>query len=96
MDHKQPLQYFTNDLQPIKVDAASLKLILAELRAAIMRSIDLIQTTYKAPDIAQHEAFGTISYGALGTLFSLVSFLRSNTKSPADPALQGFPSCSFV
>ncbi len=72
MPNNQLPQYFTNDLQPIKIDAATLKSVRTELRAAVRRSIELIHTNYEAPDVAENEASGTISYGALGKLFQFV------------------------
>lgn len=70
MAQNQPQQYFPNDLQPIKIETATLKVVLAELRSAIRRGVDLIRTTYKPPDVNESEAFGTISYGALGKISS--------------------------
>jgi len=72
MVDKKPLQYFANELQPIKIDAASLNSVLGQLRTAVRRSVELIQTNYKGPNVADAEAFGTISYGALGKHLSFV------------------------
>jgi hypothetical protein len=67
MANNQPPQYFTNDLQPIKIDEASLELVLADLRAAVRRGIDLVQANYQTPAVTENEeVFGTIAYGALG------------------------------
>jgi hypothetical protein len=73
MANNQPPQYFTNDLQPVKIDAATLKSVLAELCAAIRRGVDLIQTSHKPPAVAEDETIGTIAYGGLGRPVGLQS-----------------------
>jgi hypothetical protein len=66
MANNVPPQFFPNDLQPITIDEPTLRRILGELRAAVRRGIELIQSTSNAPDVTETEAFGTIFSGSLG------------------------------
>lgn len=66
MANNVPPQFFPNDLQPIPIDEATLRRVLGELRAAVRRGIELIQSEYKAPDVTENAAFGTIFSGSLG------------------------------
>ena len=59
-------QFFSHKLQPITIDEPTLRRILDELRAAVRRGIELIQSKYKEPDVTENEGFGTIFSGSLG------------------------------
>jgi hypothetical protein len=59
-------QFFPNKLRPITIDEPTLRSVLGELRAAVRRGIGLIQSTHRAPDVTENEAFGTIFSGSLG------------------------------
>jgi hypothetical protein len=59
-------RFFPNDLQPITIDEHTLRRVLGELRAAVSRGIELIQSMHKAPDVTENEGFGTIFSGSLG------------------------------
>jgi hypothetical protein len=66
MANNVPPQFFPNDLQPITIDEPTLRRVLGELRAAVRRGTELIQSTHKAPDVTEKEAYGTIFSGPLG------------------------------
>lgn len=66
MANNAPPQFFPNNLQPITIDEPTLRRVRGELRAAVRRGIGLIQSTHKAPNITENEAFGTIFSGSLG------------------------------
>jgi hypothetical protein len=66
MANNIPPQFFPNHLQPITIDEPTLRRVLGELRAAVRRGIELIQSMHKAPDVTESEAFGTIFSGSLG------------------------------
>ena len=63
-------QYFENKLQPVSIDKTTLLNVLAELRAAVSRGVDLIETGCPPPDPADKNAFGTIFNGRPGRFAS--------------------------
>jgi hypothetical protein len=67
MANNVPPQFYPNDIQPITIDEPTLRKVLDDLRASIRRGIELIQSTHKALDITENEAFGTIFSGSLGS-----------------------------
>ena len=60
--------YFKNTLEPVDINKASLDNALAELRAAVKRGVDLIETDWPPPNETDQDAYGDIFNGSLGRL----------------------------
>jgi hypothetical protein len=61
-------QFYPNTLQPLSIDKSTLQDTLNDLRAAIRRGVDLINSSYPPPDPSDPTRFGTIFNGNLGKI----------------------------
>ena len=59
-------QFHPNDLEPVSITLPSLRAALQELRSAISRAHELLETEFPAPDPTDQNAFGNIFTGHLG------------------------------
>ena len=71
-------QFYENHLQPIEVTEEGLLEVLAKLRAAIKKGVELIETQHPPPDPSEKDAFKTIYNGNLGIA---LMYLRLNRQS---------------
>lgn len=81
-------QFYKNNLQSIDIDKHNLVKALADLRAAVVQGVEIIEASYPPPDPAEEKSYGSVCDGHLGIALTYLRlayqslYLRVGEESP--------------